>query len=102
MYYDRQGQPITLAENNAAWERGDKTVAEDTLPDGKWVSTVWIGLDPGGHAGPSHIFETMVFRSRDNLSDLECRRYPTESAALAGHRETVERWSKDPMDPGDA
>lgn len=94
-YYDRQGHPMTLEEWAQSYKtRGaQKRVAETTLPDGKWVSTVWLGLDHSFGDGPPLIFETMVFESQDHLSDLDCNRYSTEAEALAGHAAMVEKWS---------
>ena len=59
MYYDRQGNPLTLEEWAATFEarQDQKRVAETTLPNGRWVSTVWLGLDHAFSAGPPLIFE---------------------------------------------
>jgi hypothetical protein len=71
-----------------------KRVAETTLPDGKWVSTVWMGLDHQyAEHGPPLIFETMVFPSEHDLDDLDCERYSTEAEALVGHAAMVAKWS---------
>jgi hypothetical protein len=60
LYYDRQGKPIDGALEWGARLRGPKRVAETTLPDGTWISTVWLGLDHAWGGGPPLIFETMV------------------------------------------
>jgi hypothetical protein len=53
-----------------------KRVNETTLPNGLWVSTVWLGLDHRhDDSGPPLIFESMVFRGEVNLAELTCRRY---------------------------
>ena len=67
-----------------------KVVKQETLPDGKWISTIWLGLDHGFYngphpEGPALIFETMVFTSKESLVDVECERYSTEEEAVAGH-----------------
>lgn len=97
-YYDRDGKPLTMMQWAQMLEkRGDenyKRVAETVLPDGKWVSTVWLGLDHQFGDGPPLIFETMVFPSRGEFGDLDCQRYSTEAEALAGHAQMVEKWSK--------
>lgn len=92
-YYDRQGNPLEMMD----WATRltiDKRVAETTLPNGRWVSTVWLGLDhsfaPGG---PPLIFETMVFPSKGDMGELDCDRYSTEAEALAGHARMVEKWT---------
>lgn len=69
-----------------------KRVLETTLPDGTWVSTVWLGMDHGFGGGPPLIFETMVFPSMDNMQDKDCERYSTEAEAIAGHKAMVKKW----------
>ena len=98
-YYDRQGNPLTLMQ----WAKrieGDpaqaKCVAETTLPNGYWVSTVWLGLDHAFGDGPPLIFETMVFASETNLSDQDMDRYSTEADALAGHQRLCREWALKP------
>lgn len=65
-----------------------RRVAEDTLPDGKWISTVRL---------PSSKFrsnyETMVFPARDNLDPIDGDRYSTETEAKLGHDKMVGKWS---------
>jgi len=96
MYYDRDGKPLT---NTEAWgelfyDREYQRVARDVLPNGMLVSTVWLGIDHNfsGH-GPPIIFETMVFESEDNLTDIDMDRYATEAEALFGHQEYVKKWT---------
>lgn len=95
-YFDRQGKPFSDLRE---WERrfGDsayKRVAEATLADGTWVSTVWLGLNHNWGAGPPLIFETMVFPSKDGpFSEQETDRYATEAEALAGHAAIVKKWA---------
>lgn len=72
-----------------------KRVNETTLPNGLWVSTVWLGLDHRhDDSGPPLIFESMVFRSEVNLAELTCRRYATELEAAVGHEVLCEQWAK--------
>lgn len=104
-YFDRQGQPLTVMEWAKRFEGKDreaimsyKRVAETTLPDGTWISTVWIGLDHSFGEGPPLIFETMVFATDGKQagtlgSELDCERYSTEAEAVAGHAAMVEKWS---------
>ena len=86
-WYDRQGRPLTLAQAAPLLEDNDyKRVASDVLPDGRWISTVWLGLDHGYRSDePPMIFETMVFESQEVLRDSRCVRYATEAEARAGH-----------------
>ena len=102
MYYDRRGNPMTLDEWGTALET-DRRVLETTLPDGKWVSTIWLGLDLRCSGGPPLIFETMIFPACGEASagserswgnhDLDCTRYTTEAEAVAGHAAMVAKWS---------
>ena len=90
LYYDHQGKPISLVQWAARMEdMSCNRVAETTLADGKWVSTVWLGRDTGL---PALIFETMVFPAHDSLENLDCERYTTEAEALMGHQRMVEKW----------
>jgi len=119
MYYDRHGFPVPGSEGDEegtlAWarlrEKGDPHVACDELPDGSYLSTVWLGLD---HAffGPPLIFETMRYKDttrRDPLvpqgmlrdwlefpdpydpdgGETDQLRYRTEEEAAAAHHEIV-------------
>jgi hypothetical protein len=118
-HFDRKGTPIDWRKAGELLEdRSYAVVKQTSLDNGYWVSTVWLGLDHGfGDDGPPLIFETMVFERyrgakkkidfsdmpnwngpkkpwvmRADMSDLDCERYPTEEAALAGHRQMVEKW----------
>jgi hypothetical protein len=101
-YYDRAGNPIidTLAWAKKFEDVAYKRVAETTLPDGKWISTVWLGLNYQYGAGPPLIFETMVFPGRDDMGDLDCERYSTEAEAMAGHNAMVTKWLNPPVSGG--
>jgi len=94
MYYRRDG---TAYNNIMEWakdyEKQDRRIAEDTLSDGKWISTVFLGLNHNYSSGPPLMFETMVFPSKGNFEELDTRRYSTEKEALAGHKEMVEEWN---------
>lgn len=70
----------------------EKRVAETTLPNGRWVSTVWLGLNHQFGSGPPLIFETMVFPSESDSGDLDCDRYSTEAEALVGHERMCAKW----------
>ena len=94
-YYDRQGNQIAdvLAWSlKRAKDPEYKCVAQTTLPDGKWVSTVWLGLNHNYGDGPPLIFETMVFPKEGRWGELDCERYTTEAEALAGHQMMIDRW----------
>jgi hypothetical protein len=137
MYYDRQGFPIPADPDEGCPEPGwmlpvlqwaklnqDREysrVAYDDLPDGSYLSTVWLGLDHNHGLGPPLIFETMRFAGAvseatlprpfgdgestmtyheslefPNIFDAEGGtteqlRYTTEEEALAAHHEIVRR-----------
>lgn len=98
-YYDRNGEPITMDEWVNLFTPDYKRVAETTLPNGVYVSTVWLGLNHRyTDDGPPLIFETMAFENSDFGRDLRQDRYATEEEALKGHEEMVEwafKWSPD-------
>jgi hypothetical protein len=58
------------------------------LPNGIWVSTVWLGLNHAWRGRPL-VFETMVFGVEDN----ECVRYSTIEEARVGHEKMVAKWT---------
>jgi hypothetical protein len=95
-FYDMDGNVLTLDEWAEMFEDTERRiVAQTDLPGGCWVSTVLLGLDhnfmdPGN---PPIIFETMVFASRENMADLDCRRYATKEEAQEGHAAAVTRWT---------
>lgn len=96
-YYKRDGTPYPEGDEGLfEWGRdlGDpkkKIVKQEELPNGKFVSTVWLGLDHQFGDGPPLIFETMVFSPDRNDEDME--RYTTEEEALKGHEEMVKKYS---------
>lgn len=68
-----------------------RAVAQDTLPDGRWLSTVFLGFDHGIGGEPPLVFETMLFRSERDLDDFYCQRYATWDEAAAAHRAILGR-----------
>jgi len=97
-YYDREGHQLPMMEWAKLFESEEdrasyKRVAATTLPNGRWVSTVWLGIDHSFGSGPPLIFETMVFPSEGGvLTELDCERYSTEDAAKAGHERMCAKW----------
>jgi hypothetical protein len=83
MYYDRDGNRLTLWQWAAIMEsRQDRHVADDMVGMVR-VSTVWLGLDHNfSGLGPPLIYETMIF---GGTMDERQWRYPTAVSALAGH-----------------
>ena len=92
--YDCEGNPMALMDWARTFEDMDaRRVAETTLPDGKYVSTVWLGLDHAFGRGPPLIFESMVFASATQGSEaLDQDRYSTEAEAREGHEALVAKW----------
>lgn len=102
-FYDREGNPIEMMQ----WAElrmipGYIRIAQTELPNGRTVSTVWLGLDHGFFGdGPPLIFETMVFGCEEERVSLIIAgmttyrpdegqwRYTTEVEALAGHEAVV-------------
>jgi hypothetical protein len=72
----------------AQWfEDGDRRrIALDTFPDGRLISTVFLGLDHNWGDGPPLLFETMVFLGGNATA---CYRYATRPEALAHHARLV-------------
>jgi hypothetical protein len=94
-YYRRDGTPITSKEPHLQWarEKENPIVKQETLPNGYWVSTVWLGLDHQFGDGPPLIFETMVTNPAGEWEDFQ-ERYSTEEEALEGHKEAVRRFRR--------
>lgn len=90
-YFGKDGKRLSMRDAiRLAHDPSYRRLAESTLPNGAWVSTVWLGIDHQFGKGPPLIFETMVFLGGDSL---DCRRYSTEAEAFAGHSEVVSEWS---------
>ena len=58
------------------------SVANTCLPDGRRVSTVYLGLDHSFGEDPPLLWETMVFPEAN-----VCERYETLEQAIQGHKE---------------
>ena len=92
--YNKKGEVITLEEWAKLLEDKEyKIIQQDTLANGKWVSTVWLGLDHNFSGGEPLIFETMVFPKKGNNGELDMERYSTEEEAIKGHKVMMEKHS---------
>lgn len=95
-HYRRDGTPYPDTHRGLLeWARDfedkkNKRVARDTLKNGIFVSTVWLGLDHNFSGEPPLIFETMVFS--DKGDELDRERYSTEKQAIAGHLIMMTKW----------
>jgi hypothetical protein len=103
LFYDWDGNRITLREWADLRTGKDVHVAESTLLDqGKWVSTVWLGVDHGFSWNPDHppvIFETLVFDLATGFAGDYMERYTTLLDATLGHDRIVQA-IKEERDPG--
>jgi hypothetical protein len=95
IFYNMEGKPISIEEWMISFDTPEaRRVASTTLPNGKWVSTVLLGIDHSfSMKGPPLIFETMVFESKNHLKEVDMERYSTKEEALVGHVRLVENWS---------
>mgnify|MGYP001558220120 FL=1 len=94
MHYNKQGKKIELLEWGKLLEDSTyKIIKQETLSDGKWVSTVWIGLDHQFGGGLPLIFETMVFSKEGEYNELDMDRYSTLEEAQRGHETMVQKWA---------
>ena len=88
--YNREGEPISHEEWARMFEDHEyQVVKQDTLDNGIFVSTVWLGLNHAFGGGPHRIFETMVFGGQEELQN----RYATLSDAESGHQAMIEQVS---------
>lgn len=88
-YYNKEGKEIDLYEWARLLEDIDyKIIKQETLKNGYFVSTVWLGLNHAWREGEVLIFETMVFDRKDDKNsymDVYMDRYTTEAEARRGH-----------------
>jgi hypothetical protein len=94
-YYDKEGNPIGIYKWTYLFVDADyRKVKQTTLKNGKFVSTIWLGLNHG-KPGEKLIFETMVFSDdTENSVSLDCVRYSTIEEAIKGHEEMCKKWEK--------
>ena len=87
---DHAPTPATNVDVWLQWMvRANRRLKQDQLPNGLWVSTVFLGYDPDRrHEGPPRVFETVALRG---AAPLAVQRYATWDAADAGHRQLVQR-----------
>ena len=97
-YYILKGRRVCKVKNVLEWaeffEKKDRLIKQETLKNGKWVSTVFLGIDHSFGEGKPLLFETMVFSKRTKGSlgdDLDQDRYFTYAEALKGHKKMVKK-----------
>ncbi len=92
--FDKQGKPIGVTDwAKLVEDREYKIIKQETLPNGNWVSTVWLGLDHSFGGEKPLIFETMVFSKKGNFLEKDMARYSTLEEAQKGHEEMVKKYS---------
>lgn len=85
MHYNRAGEQISFDEWCELMRNKEYRWVEHTdLPDGSFVTTMWLGRNHGGGEGAPLIFESLDFPDQQHL-----RLYSTEAEARAGHLELV-------------
>jgi hypothetical protein len=66
MYYNRDGTPADRDTWAERFERADRIVCQSHLPNGIFVSTVFLGLNHSwDDKGPPLIFESMAFAAEE-------------------------------------
>src|SRR5262245_56271021 len=102
MWYWRDGS-LACAHDDPDWTSKMKAIYErladpeykilkqETFPDGRFLSTVWLGLDHNYSGGPPLIFETMLFE-KNSAESLDMRRYASEAEAWIGHDAMKKAW----------
>jgi hypothetical protein len=94
--YILKGKKAIPVEDLIEWakwfETADRAVKQETLKNGYYVSTVFLGIDYNFMEGKPLLFETMVFKGKEG--DLDMARYSTWEEAEAGHKRIVKKWSK--------
>jgi hypothetical protein len=104
--YDENYNPVPVMEsldfskwitdgglvNYYKWlDKGHMIMKQTTLPDGTFVSTIFLGRDHSWGEDKPLLWETMVFKKNGDDSDLE-RDY-TRNEALATHELLVKKYS---------
>lgn len=73
-----------------------KIVAQDELPSGVRISTIFLGLDYNFGDGPPLIFETMVFPA-NSWADGDCERCSTYNQAVEQHEKMKTKYNKEKL-----
>lgn len=108
--YILKGKKVIPVEDVLEWgkwfETAERIVKQETLPNGMFVSTVFLGLDHNFGGSKPLVFETMVFDTnvkttykigdveRESIGEeVETNRYSTWGQAEAGHKRLVKKWN---------
>ena len=98
---DEAGNPV--AADLMTWARwfediAKRQLARTDLPDGGFVSTVFLGLDHGFGRGAPVLWESLAFDAEGSSCEETMRRYTSREEALMGHAEVVALFT-DPAPP---
>ena len=99
MYASLQGKRVRVIKNVLEWadefEDKDRRVAETILPNGTWVSTVFLGINHAFLDTEKPLwFETMVFSRKGDYGEWDMARYSTWGEAVKGHKAMVKKWTR--------
>ena len=97
-YYILKDKKVIGIDDVIEWGKefgnSNRIIKQETLPDGNFVSTVFLGIDYNfSDKGKPLLFETMVFPQRGNYLDKYMERYSTYEEAEAGHKRIVEQFT---------
>ena len=96
--YILKGKKVKLVSDLNEWgkfmQSSKRIIKQDTI-GGKWISTVFLGIDhnyypyPDGEKCPI-LFETMIFSNETDYDDEYQERYTTYDQAIEGHKKACE------------
>lgn len=92
LYYRLEGDAVHPVDDLVKTNAGERVARDELVIDGAGVvvSTVFLGIDHSfGRDGAPVLFETMVFRGREE--EPEQHRYSTIAEARAGHEVVTAR-----------
>ncbi len=94
--FNKKGEKITIKEWEILSQDKDyKLIKQEELKDGKFLSTVWLGLEHGfDQEGNPLIFETMLFPKKGDWGELDMERYSILEEAEKGHEEMKKKYEK--------
>lgn len=69
----------------------NRKILRTELRSGHVISTVFLSIDHAYNSSTPVLFETMIFGSESNYTDLYCKRYTEYDGAFAGHIKLLEQ-----------
>ena len=95
--YILEGGNVRETDNLLEWakalENTNRIVKQTELPNGKYISTVFLGIDHAFGQEKPLLFETMVFPKKGDWAELETERYSTIFEAELGHDVMVQKYT---------